>query len=245
MSTDLFEEEAAILKRATDVMSSGTDSSTLYRSALEELVQSYERLMRESRRLITRSDRTEKELNLLNTKLKKVTQELDHKAKHDNLTGVLNRGTVFDNARRYLKQSHLSLIILDIDLFKHINDEFGHPTGDAVIQEIVNRLKKGLRKEGDIGRVGGEEFMILFPALALEDAVIEAEALRAEVIKGVFPCLPSRLVTASFGVSWAPVRGSFDDVYARADVALYQAKHAGRNCVVAKAHSLVNSECSN
>lgn len=233
MSIDLFEEETAILKRATDVMSSDTPSSVLYRAAFEELVQSYERLIRESRRLITRSDRTEKELNLLNTKLKKLSSELDYKAKHDNLTGVLNRGTVFDNARAFLKQSSLSLIILDIDLFKHINDEFGHPTGDAVIREIVNRLKKALRKEGQIGRVGGEEFMILFPELTLEEAVVEAEILRAEIIKDVFPCLPSRLVTASFGVSWSPVKGSFDDAYVRADVALYQAKHGGRNCVVA------------
>jgi GGDEF domain-containing protein len=65
---------------------------------------------------------------------------------------------VFDRAHHFLKNSALSLIVLDIDFFKRINDEFGHPTGDAVIRELVNRLRKSLNGKGEIGRVGGEEF---------------------------------------------------------------------------------------
>src|SRR5450830_1775531 len=228
---DLFEAETAILARATQVVTSGADELTQYRRALEELVQSYGRLMRESRRLIARSDRTERELNLLNSRLKQLSDELDYKARHDNLTGALNRGAIFDKAHAFLTQSALSLIVLDIDFFKRINDEFGHPAGDAVIRELVNRLRNTLDGKGEIGRVGGEEFTVLLPDVSLESAVAQAEEIRKSIVQEVFPCLPSRSVTASFGVSWSSVGSDFEEAYARADAALYKAKHGGRNRV--------------
>lgn len=228
---DLFEVETAILARANHVVASGADEPKQYRLALEELVQSYGRLMRESRRLIARSDRTERELNLLNAKLQQLSDELDYKAKHDNLTGALNRGAIFERAHRYLEKSSLSLIVLDIDFFKRINDEFGHPTGDAVIRELVNRLRQGLDDRGDIGRVGGEEFTILLAGVSLDEAVQLAEEIRLAIVQELFSCLPSRAVTASFGVSWSAAGSDFEDAYARADAALYKAKHGGRNRV--------------
>src|SRR4051812_19722639 len=93
---DLFEAETAVLANANDVLASDVVSADDYRTALKELVQGYGQLMRESRRLIARSDRTERELNLLNSRLKQLSDELDYKARHDNLTGALNRGAVFD-----------------------------------------------------------------------------------------------------------------------------------------------------
>lgn len=228
---DLFEAETAILARAAEAVEIDDGEPQQYRLALQELLQSYRLLMRESRRLIARSDRTERELNLLNSRLKQLTDELDYKARHDNLTGALNRGAVFERAHHYLEHSSLSLIVLDIDFFKRINDEFGHPTGDAVIRELVNRLRKALCGKGDIGRVGGEEFTVLLPNVALDDAVQMAERIRLAIVQEVFPCLPSRPVTSSFGVSWNPVGSDFEDAYARADTALYRAKHGGRNRV--------------
>src|SRR5450830_62943 len=228
---DLFEAETAILARATQVVTSGADELTQYRRALEELVQSYGRLMRESRRLIARSDRTERELNLLNARLQQLSDELDYKARHDNLTGALNRGAVFERANHYLTSSALSLVVLDIDFFKRINDEFGHPTGDAVIRELVDRLRKALAGKGEIGRVGGEEFTVLLPGVSLDDAMQLAEEIRLAIVDDVFSCLPSRPVTASFGLSWSSAGSNFEDAYARADAALYQAKHGGRNRV--------------
>jgi diguanylate cyclase (GGDEF)-like protein len=228
---DLFEAETAVLANANDVLASEVVSANEYRVALKELVQGYGQLMRESRRLIARSDRTERELNLLNSRLKQLSDELDYKARHDNLTGALNRGAVFDLAHRFLEDSSLSLIVLDIDFFKRINDEFGHPAGDAVIRELVNRLRKSLDGKGEIGRVGGEEFTVLLRNVSLDDAVQLAEKVRLTIAGELFSGLPSRPVTASFGVSWSKAGSDFEDAYARADAALYQAKHGGRNCV--------------
>jgi diguanylate cyclase (GGDEF)-like protein len=237
---DLFEVEAAILARATAVVAAGSTEPAPYRQALEELVQSYGRLMRESRRMIARSDRTERELNQLNSRLKQLSDELDYKARHDNLTGALNRGAVFEKAHAFLTASALSLIVLDIDFFKRINDEYGHPTGDAVIRELVNRLRKTLNGRGEVGRVGGEEFTVLLPGVRLEQAVQIAEEIRLSIVAEVFSCLPQHPVTASFGVSWSDMAHDFEEAYARADVALYQAKHGGRNRVEAEASAITS-----
>ncbi|MCA1322683.1 GGDEF domain-containing protein [Herbaspirillum sp. alder98] len=228
---DLFEAEAAALARASQVLDSPAADVVHYRDALEQLVQNYGQLMRQSRRLISRSDRTERELNALNARLQQLSDELDYKARHDNLTGALNRGAVFDSARSILEESALSLIVLDIDFFKRINDEFGHPAGDAVIRELVQRLRQGLQGEGLIGRVGGEEFSVLLADMPLEAAVQAAENIRQVIIGEPFACLPMHPVTASFGVSWSAAGGDFESAYARADEGLYRAKRGGRNRV--------------
>lgn len=229
--SDLFEAETAALNSAYDVISKNDASGDEYRISLDNLAKNFHRLMRETRRLIARSDRKELELNNLNFKLEQLTSELDYKARHDNLTGVLNRGAVFDRAEYYLKTSALSLIVLDIDFFKRINDEFGHPTGDAVLRELVQKLEAALGGVGEIGRVGGEEFTVLLPNIALNDAIKIAEHIRMVIAREAFSCFPCPLVTASFGISWSDMNCDFEDAYGRADVALYKAKHSGRNRV--------------
>jgi diguanylate cyclase (GGDEF)-like protein len=228
---DLFEAETAALSMACEVLAADGMDARDYRKALDELACNYQRLMRETRRLIARSDRKELELNTLNTKLQQLSAELDYKARHDNLTGALNRGAVFERANHFLQNTALSLIVLDIDFFKRINDEFGHPTGDAVIRELVTRLETSLGDVGEIGRVGGEEFTVLLPNMELSQAVQIAEKVRKAIADDVFICLPSRRVTASFGVSWSERHSDFEEAYGRADAALYQAKHQGRNRV--------------
>lgn len=230
-ATDLFEQEAGALALAVAVLSAREASAEEYHAVLAELARNYERMMREMRRLINRSDRKEMELNLLNARLKQISEELDYKASHDTLTGTLNRGAVFDRAAYHLTRSPLSLIVLDIDYFKRINDEFGHPKGDAVIQELIQRIKQALGGVGEVGRVGGEEFSILLPEIALDDATQLAEQVRHAIACDFFKCLPGRYVTASFGVSWSPSGSEFEAAYARADAVLYRAKHGGRNRV--------------
>lgn len=230
---DLFEAETAALNAAYDVISKDGASGEEYKLALDDLAKSFHRLMRETRRLIARSDRKELELNNLNFKLQQLSSELDYKARHDNLTGVLNRGAVFDRAEHYLQTSTLSLIVLDIDFFKRINDEFGHPTGDAVLRELVQKLKTSLNGIGEIGRVGGEEFTVILPNIGLEDAIKIAENVRLAIAGETFSCFPRPHVTASFGVSWSDSNCDFEDAYGRADAALYKAKHSGRNRVEA------------
>lgn len=230
---DLFETETAALAKACDALSTVGMPADGYRPALAELVSHYERLMRETRRLIARSDRTERELNALNARLQQLSSELDYKARHDNLTGALNRGAVFDRACRHLKTVPMALIVLDIDFFKRINDQFGHPAGDAVIKELVGRLTSTLDKVGEVGRVGGEEFTVLLPSINLADALEMAEAVRAAIGDHAFACLPGYRVTASFGVSWSAPGADFEAAYAHADTALYRAKNSGRNRVEA------------
>jgi len=228
---DLFEQEAAALARAVQVRDSEGLGGQAYREALSDMIGHYERLMRETRRLIRRSDREERELNVVNGELQQLATQLEYKAKHDSMTGALNRGAIFERAALHLQQGPLALIVLDIDFFKRINDEYGHPAGDAVICEVVQCLCNTLQRSGEIGRVGGEEFSILLPNVSLDDALVQAERMRSGIGDQPFECLPQRLVTASFGVSWTDRLGNFGEAYGRADEALFDAKRAGRNQV--------------
>jgi len=227
---DLFEQEAGALERARRARDAVDLPAPQYREALGELIEHFERLMRESRRLIRRSDREERELNILNDELHSLAAQLEYKAKHDSLTGALNRGAIFDRASSHLADVPLALVVLDIDFFKRINDSYGHPAGDAVICEVVRRLRDALPANTEIGRVGGEEFSILLPGLEFGEALTLAEHMRQAIAARPFECLPDT-VTASFGVSWTARNGGFSDAYARADEALYDAKRGGRNQV--------------
>ena len=232
MDTQLFKAEISALERAQAVVAVADLETHKYRLALQDLVQHYHRLMREMHRLIRHGDRTEAALNDANTELQRLSAELDYKARHDDLTGTLNRGAVFELAQRCLRDAPLSLIILDIDFFKHVNDAFGHPTGDAVLQELVQRLSTTLSGQGHIGRVGGEEFSILLPNKTLREAASIAESMRRAIAEHPFSCLPSRAVTASFGIGCNERGTSFEQAYLNADAALYRAKERGRNQVV-------------
>lgn len=228
---DLFELESAALERALRARDDASLSAAELRAALSELAGHFERLMRDSRRLIRRSDREERELNVLNGELHRLAAQLEYKARHDSLTGALNRGAIFERAGRLLENGPLALVVLDIDFFKSINDAYGHPAGDAVICEVVARLRDAVPAQAEIGRVGGEEFSILLPEMSLAEALLRAETVRQAIAGTPFRCLPERVVTASFGVSGTARHGDFGDAYARADEALFEAKRGGRNQV--------------
>lgn len=232
MDKDLFELEMAALAGAQAIAANPGLDAQDYRQALLDLTQNYRRLMRETHRLIRHGDRTEAELNAVNLKLQQLSSELDYKARHDTLTGSLNRGAVFEEAQRFLQDQPLSLVMLDIDFFKRINDTFGHPAGDAVIRELVERLSEVLQGQGTVGRVGGEEFTILLPDTPLDTSAAIAETIRHNVANRAFDCLPEHPVTASFGISWSAPGTAFEHAYSSADAALYQAKKQGRNRVV-------------
>jgi diguanylate cyclase len=223
-SSDLFRNEREALDKAR-AMAADTDSPAQeYREALADLIQHYERLMRETRRLIGRSDRAEREMQVL-------TQQLQFRATHDALTGVLNRSAVIERTVKALRSDRAVMILLDIDDFKKVNDDFGHPAGDAVILGIVNCLRKILGEAGVIGRVGGEEFTVVLPGCEIDDALRLAERMRAGIAAHVFPAPVSRPITASFGVSDNLAGTDFDTAYGLADAALYTAKRSGRNRV--------------
>ncbi|CAG9219120.1 Diguanylate cyclase [Paraburkholderia caribensis] len=221
---DLFQNENEALEKARAIHATAAADADDYRQTLGELIGHFERLMRETRRLIGRSDRAEREMQAL-------AQQLAHRATHDALTGVFNRSAVIERASKVLRRDSAVMIILDIDEFKRVNDDFGHPAGDAVIMGIVACLRRIVGERGFIGRVGGEEFTVLLPGHEVDDALRLAENMREAIGKHVFASPVDRHITASFGVSANPAGTGFDTAYGLADAALYRAKRGGRNRV--------------
>ncbi|MGM3175038.1 GGDEF domain-containing protein [Dickeya lacustris] len=228
---ELFTPEYDILLSVRNVAAQPDMPAEVYRESLIMLAEHYQRLVRETHRLITRSDRAERELTRLNSQLHQLAVELEYKATHDPLTDVFNRSAIIDLVDHALEQDQAALIVLDIDHFKQVNDAYGHPTGDAVICALIARIREVLQGKGSIGRVGGEEFTILLDGHTLMAAVDIAAQIHVSLNHTILEALPQHHVTASFGVSWAPRHTRFDTLYGSADTALYQAKHRGRNRV--------------
>ncbi len=156
----------------------------------------------------------------------------------DGLTGIHNRRYFemriveeLERASRF--QGRMALIMVDIDHFKRLNDEFGHLLGDEVLRGVAGILKQQLRKMDMVCRYGGEEFAVVVPETTGDNARVVAEKLRRQVECHPFPGVP-RPVTISCGVAECPLHGTTrDQVVAAADGALYKAKQAGRNRVMA------------
>ena len=231
-SPDLFDAEHQALEAAREVHRAhvGAGQAPCHQ-ALGDLLSAYERLLRETRRLVRRSDRAELEMNQLNMRLQDLAAQLEFRANHDPLTGVLNRAAIIEQVNRRLRSEGLALIVLDIDFFKRVNDSFGHPMGDQVILGVVECLKAVVPGCAQVGRVGGEEFTVVLPGQGLADALPVAEALRRAIEVHPFGLPDASGVTASFGLSVVEAGSDFDHAYGQADQALYAAKRSGRNRV--------------
>lgn len=157
--------------------------------------------------------------------------ELQRTAYHDALTGLLNRHAVnlveLRLQRRSLFDPPASLLMLDLDRFKRINDEFGHGVGDQVLQRTAEAVRKAVRRDDQVVRWGGEEFLVCLPGTALSDAMIVAEKIRASV-QAMDEPVP---LSVSVGVAEIQPMQHFTDAVARADRALLLAKAQGRNQV--------------
>ena len=159
----------------------------------------------------------------------------------DPLTGAFNRRTFMELAEKEIARTRrardsMSLVMLDLDLFKQINDRHGHLAGDEVLKGVVSVVLTCLRKEDFLVRYGGEEFCILLPSVAIDRAAIMAERTRDAVEQARFRFDGRALrVTVSIGVAMLSMDGTegVDTLISRADEALYTAKKAGRNRVVA------------
>jgi diguanylate cyclase (GGDEF)-like protein len=161
---------------------------------------------------------------------------LRRQASHDGLTGLLNRNTVLaklheEIARQQRESRPLSLLMIDLDRFKSINDTYGHQAGDAVLRQSAARMTAAARRYDAIGRYGGEEFLVVLPGCDLAAAVSQAERLR-EAIASTPMVLPERelAVTCSIGVACSSGLGA-EALIRHADQALYEAKANGRNRV--------------
>jgi diguanylate cyclase (GGDEF)-like protein len=165
--------------------------------------------------------------------------ELEHLVSHDGLTGLVNRAELERLCRIELlrAQRHglpVSLLAIDLDHFKHVNDQWGHPVGDAVLVAVADVLRRSVRASDVVGRMGGEEFMVLLPHSDAQAAAALADKLRRAIAAMQVPVGVDRVrLTASVGVASArPGQElSFESLYRLADRALYQAKAAGRDRV--------------
>ena len=174
------------------------------------------------------------ELSEMNHILKNKNKEYEIMASTDPLTGLYNR---FKFSELYLSEykamiqrdNDMSIILLDIDFFKRINDTYGHNIGDQVLIQVSHALLKTLRSIDIVCRWGGEEFVVLLPTASLDNAVYLAEKLRAHIEELEMDLVGK--ITASFGVSQVREDDEIHDVIARADKALYLAKNSGKNCV--------------
>ena len=175
----------------------------------------------------------------LHDQLVSAKESLRYSATHDSLTGILNRGEVFDSLRRELDRAKrsrkpVSVILADVDHFKDVNDTLGHPFGDEALKEITRRFRSKLRLYDSLGRYGGEEFLMVLPDCDLRSAMVRADELRACI--GSEPIVFSRMsrsLTVSMGVALSTDQAA-DDITAllnRADRGLYAAKREGRDRV--------------
>jgi two-component system, chemotaxis family, response regulator WspR len=164
---------------------------------------------------------------------------LRDQATRDGLTGIWNRKMIFDTLAKELVRAEredtpLAIVMADLDKFKSINDNFGHPAGDAVLQQASYRLSASIRACDHIGRYGGEEFLIVLPNCNGEQAIRLGERLLRSVADAPMSAEGRDLsITCSLGVAFsdAPNRIDVAALVNAADEALYRAKQAGRNCV--------------
>ena len=182
------------------------------------------------------------DLEIAQAKILRQNDELERLASRDPLTGCFNRRAFYAQFEKAFAESRehdteLSCLMVDIDHFKPINDQFGHAVGDQAIQAVANCLSAGLRLMDTIGRYGGEEFCLMFPRTTLVEAADLAERLRFRVQTeaGIRMRMASRLViTVSCGVSSTAFGGRTPlELIDQADKALFAAKEGGRNCVMA------------
>lgn len=188
---------------------------------------------------ITRQKVIEAELRESEKKLRAGNLKLNRLAITDNLTQLYNRRYVIQRLREEMEKSrryglYFSCIMIDVDFFKKVNDRHGHLVGDYVLKRLGDLIKKNLRTSDIVGRYGGEEFLVIMPQTPAPKAELLAKRLCVLVDHTKFKTKKTSFsVTMSAGITYYPQKGinEVDELIAKADKALYQAKNAGRNCI--------------
>jgi two-component system, cell cycle response regulator len=186
----------------------------------------------------------------LQADLLRAQDELEMQSTHDALTGLWNRPAILRSLHAELARAErealpLSVVMVDLDHFKAVNDTYGHQAGDTVLREVTTRMGEVIRPYDSLGRYGGEEFLLVLSGCDLRDTEALAERVRAHVCQTpVVVDAGPVTVTLSLGVAqWQMGRGmTAEDLIRAADDALYAAKHRGRNQVVAAGQPLEPSK---
>ncbi|MBE0511342.1 MAG: GGDEF domain-containing protein [Gammaproteobacteria bacterium] len=155
----------------------------------------------------------------------------------DPLTGLNNRAALDRALAREVELAHrndlpLYLLVVDLDFFKKVNDQYGHLAGDCVLRSFANTANQQLRQSDELFRYGGEEFVVILPGTDRDGALMVAERIRQQIASMLCECEGITIpVTCSIGVAALDIRDNAHSLFDRADKALYQAKHTGRNRV--------------
>ncbi len=228
----MFHKEEECIEQAEQLLGSVL-SGTVAEQPFEQLLDVARKLLRQSRRLVTMGDRMQGQLSSLN-------DELSHMARTDALTGLDNRRHFMEVARRECSRScrtgqPFSLLLIDADHFKAVNDTWGHDVGDRVLQDIASLLNSSVRGHDVPARFGGEEFIVLLPETDCQEAGIIAERIRLAVEANRLTVQQEPVhISVSIGCTTATAQDGecdLETIFKRADVALYAAKKNGRNRV--------------
>lgn len=231
------------LGQLADNLEQTADPQGLRRLRLEMLRQ-VNRMHGEAQELRTQLQRAEQESGVLREVLAQQSQQLAAaraEASLDPLTGLKNRGAFDASLVEQIKASRrhrkpMSLVLIDIDHFKSVNDTWGHPVGDQVLRAIADRLRRLLRDGDTVARIGGEEFAIVLAGADTAEAAVVAERIRADIERQSFSAEGTIFrVTLSIGLDALTGNEDGEHLYARVDKALYAAKQAGRNRVMVAA----------
>ena len=167
------------------------------------------------------------------------SKRLHKLANTDTLTNLANRRYTFIYAENMLAQAkrdkdNFALIIFDIDHFKKINDTYGHAGGDVALKDIAAIANEYVRNNDILGRIGGEEFLVILPGTSAKQAFVVAERIRLAIVNKDIALSDDVVnISASFGIAQlAQSHPNFHQIFHEADTALYQAKNSGRNCIV-------------
>ena len=185
-------------------------------------------------------EKLSKKVNSLNVELEKAKEE----SVKDGLTGIYNR-KAFDRyirklvERNTVKKAPFSILLLDIDDFKKVNDNFGHQTGDRMLMAMANKCREFIRSDDFLARYGGEEFVVVLPGASLRNAVKKGKLICKEIAKARYALEDSKedtiiSITISIGASVHKKGDTVATIIERADKALYTAKQAGKNRVVSE-----------
>ena len=229
----LFEQVMAVNNEQTNLLRTLAKEKSNSSSKNDQEMAFYEEFSLLNNELIN----LQRDLAKKNAALEQLNCKIQHLVTIDDLTKVYNRRGFFELAQRELNQAKryerpLSAIMIDIDFFKQVNDNYGHITGDIVLAEVAARCSQQLRNIDIFGRYGGEEFVALLPETELKNALLVAERLRYHVCESPICIESSSLtVTISLGVAIFKSDMTLENLFAHADLALYQAKESGRNQV--------------
>ncbi len=243
--SSILNKEIGVLKNNVDVAQCLDDLKAQVSKTLSSIEKAIIEKQKNDERLVDSSRKNRSNFQGKFLKLKKEldqalkhSRKLEAKLNHDPLTGALNRRAYnkrIDNEMERFKRygSIFSLIIIDIDHFKKVNDTYGHAVGDKCLQEITRRAAPVLRKNDMLARYGGEEFVAIMPETSSKGALAVAEKIRKTIEKIEFIYKQDTVkMTVSIGVSQVKDgETSHKHIFERADTALYRAKEAGRNKV--------------